>query len=122
MGADTSAIETFSDAAANDQRLAALRRKVHVSGSLPIGTNAQVEIVTADGIVHSAWHDVGIPDPSLSNQQENLVRKFASLTRGRLGSGAQDVCDRLLEFDKLASLQDVLCALVSRPPAESATS
>jgi 2-methylcitrate dehydratase PrpD len=112
-GADTSAIGTYSDASANDPELMALRDRVTVNGNRPLGSDAVVEITMLDGKTHSAFYDAWIPEESLANQKEKLVRKFESLTKDRLGGGWRDASEVFLGFDRLGSVQDVFAPLMA---------
>ncbi len=61
-GHDTAALETFSDAAAVDPGLVALRGKVRVAAAQGLTETASaVEIVMADGQVHHLSHDLNAP-------------------------------------------------------------
>lgn len=81
-GHDTGAVESFTDAVANDPGLVALRRRVAVD---PVkvdraqASRAEVTIELDDGRVLHEVHDVGIPATDLDAQESRLSEKFDAL-------------------------------------------
>lgn len=84
-GTDTAAIATYSDAAANDPSLIAIRERVTIHGDLRPGTAAAVTIRTGNGDLLEYETDVGIPDRDLDRQGARLAAKFRSLTGPVIG-------------------------------------
>jgi 2-methylcitrate dehydratase PrpD len=85
-GVDTARIESYSDAAANDPALVALRSKVAIHDDYPAGTGAKVEIRTGAGTGFTTEIDVGVPERDLDRQGRRLTAKFHSLTEPVIGS------------------------------------
>lgn len=103
-GIDTADLASYSDTAAADRALAALRERVQVellsewSGL----TQAVVRIDTASGPALRQHHDSGIPATDLGAQQQRLAAKFRSLARPLLD---EEACEELL--DMIARLEQL---------------
>lgn len=87
-GHNTGAIDSFTDAVANDPGLVDLRRLVEVE---PVKmdrserSRAEVVVELADGRVLHKAHDVGVPATDLEDQEAKLSEKFATLVAPLLG-------------------------------------
>lgn len=111
-GIDTAAIATYSDAAAHDPTLIAVRDRVTVHGDLAPGTAAAVTIRTGSGACFAFETDVGIPDRDLARQDARLTAKFHSLTTPVIGSerasrllGNIDALDHADTIERLARIE-----------------
>lgn len=88
-GRNTGAVDTFTDAVANDPRLIELRRLVEVEPvkiDRDARSRAEVTIELADGRVLHEAHDVGVPATDLEAQETKLSEKFATLVVPLLGA------------------------------------
>jgi 2-methylcitrate dehydratase PrpD len=87
-GRNTGAVDTFSDAVANEPGLIDLRRRVEVE---PVkidrseASRAEVIVELTDGRVLHEIHDVGVPATDLDDQEAKLSDKFATLVAPLLG-------------------------------------
>ena len=85
-GADTSALETFSDANANEAKYDDARAKIAFT---PVDNmhsmEGRVAIDLADGRTLEKAYDASIPAGDLSEQEAKLTAKFASLSRPVIG-------------------------------------
>jgi len=113
-GADTAALETYSDANARDARFSGLRDKVEIEFTTGwTQSMAELAIETTDGQRFEAKHDAGIPASDLTRQDRLLKGKFASLTEPVLGKAATARLGDLVErFDTLPDLRELAAALV----------
>ncbi len=85
-GLDTAALDTFSDARANDPAVAALRDKVEIDYSTEIARGrAELEVTTKDGRRLTARFDSGKPVEDLAQQRARLQNKFRRLAEPVLG-------------------------------------
>ncbi|WPZ32564.1 MmgE/PrpD family protein [Thalassobaculum sp. OXR-137] len=88
-GRNTGAVDTFSDAVANEPDLIELRRRVEVQ---PVkidrseASKAEVVVELTDGRVLHEIHDVGVPATDLDDQEAKLSDKFATLIAPLLGT------------------------------------
>lgn len=88
-GRNTGAVDTFSDAVANEPDLIALRRRVEVE---PVkidrseASKAEVIVELTDGRMLHEIHDVGVPATDLDDQEAKLSDKFATLVAPLLGT------------------------------------
>lgn len=85
-GIDTAAIGSYTDANATDPALCEMRSRVRLHGDRKAGMSAEVRIRTNAGGQYEALVDTGIPDPDLGHQEQNLQRKFHSLTDPVIGA------------------------------------
>ena len=87
LGRDTSAPQTYSDAATADPDLVRLRDRVVVHPMPPGWSHSLTECTVElhDGRRLSARHDVGIPATDLAEQGRRIHDKFMSLAGPRLG-------------------------------------
>lgn len=85
-GIETGRLDNYSDAAANDPALAALRGRVETDfqSGWP-QTLTEVEILTDTGERLTARHDSGIPAADIAEQGRRLEAKFAALVAPILG-------------------------------------
>ena len=96
-GRNTGAVDTFSDAVANEPGLIDLRRRVTVE---PVkidrseASKAEVVVELADGRVLREIHDVGVPATDLDDQEAKLSDKFATLVVPLLGEARADALRR----------------------------
>lgn len=96
-GRNTGAVDTFSDAVANEPGLIDLRRRVTVE---PVkidrseASKAEVVVELADGRVLREMHDVGVPATDLDDQEAKLSDKFATLVVPLLGEARADALRR----------------------------
>ncbi len=111
-GVDTAAIASYSDTAANDPALIAIRERVSVHGDLRAGTAAAVTIRTGSGETLAYETDVGIPDRDLDRQGARLTAKFRSLTAPVIGTdrasrllGNIDALDRANTLGRLTRIE-----------------
>jgi 2-methylcitrate dehydratase PrpD len=112
-GADTSAIESYSDAACVDSSIARLRDKVTVEFVSGFSrTYTEVSVVDRDGYNYDTTHDAGVPAAELDWQRERLERKCRSLLLPLMGA---DDCHHLIEhcrdLDELDSVRDLTQAV-----------
>ncbi len=86
-GVDTSRLDTFSDANANDPALARLRDKVELDFQSGWSTTiAEVDLHLTDGRTLTARHDAGIPAADIAEQGRRLEQKFLALAEPVLGA------------------------------------
>ncbi len=79
-GADTGALETYSDAMANRPDLVALREKVAIETRVfPMDSAAEVVIALTNGRQLTQAVDVGVPAENVDEQWTRLTQKFHSL-------------------------------------------
>jgi len=96
-GRNTGAVDTFSDAVANEPGLIDLRRRVTVE---PVkidrseASKAEVVVELTDGRVLREIHDVGVPATDLDDQEAKLSDKFATLVVPLLGEARADALRR----------------------------
>lgn len=105
-GRNTMAESSFSDEAAADAELAALRQRVSVTGN-PAIARANATIRAADNVpIHV---DASRPERDLDLQEARLVEKFATLAEGRLPVGLPPirVAAELLGLAGQARLRDL---------------
>ena len=85
-GADTAAMETYSDANAREAALVRLRDRVRIEPDDSVqSTAALVEVTLADGGSKVERADVGIPMQNFDLQWDRLEAKFLSLVEPVLG-------------------------------------
>jgi 2-methylcitrate dehydratase PrpD len=101
-GADTAALDTFSDATMRDPGLVRLRDRVRISTD-PSFSLAQARVVVDVGKRRlEAQADTGQPEPDLARQRERLLRKFESLATPVLGAqGAASLAEAALAREPL---------------------
>jgi len=109
LGADTSNLDTFSDARAVDPALVALRDRVRVVPvEKAVATRATV-IVKSGGGRFQAEADSGQPSRNLAAQRESLTRKFMALATPLLGrTRAQELADAALHADEAGAASDLI--------------
>src|SRR5262249_19889096 len=103
-GRDTSDLRTFTDAAAAEPSLVALRDKVTVElvpGWPPM--KAEVVIDLADGERLETGLDAGVPNRDLATQGRRLRDKFSALTTPVLG--ARRSAELLSALDRLDDIR-----------------
>jgi 2-methylcitrate dehydratase PrpD len=85
-GADTAAMETYSDANARDAALVCLRERVRIEPDDSVrSTAAVVEVALDNGESKTERADVGIPMQNYELQWDRLEQKFLSLVEPVLG-------------------------------------
>ena len=86
-GLDTSRLDSFSDAHANDPGLARLRDKVEIDFQSGWSTTiAEIDLQLVDGRTLHARHDAGIPAADVAEQRRRLEQKFMALAEPVLGA------------------------------------
>lgn len=88
-GRNTGAVETFTDAVANDPDLIDLRRLVEVEPvkiDRDARSRAEVTVELTDGRILHETHDVGVPATDLDDQEAKLSEKFAALVAPLIGA------------------------------------
>lgn len=81
-GRNTGAVDSFTDAVANDPGLVELRRRVEIAPvkvDRSMASHAEVTIELDDGRVLHEVHDVGIPATDVDAQEAKLSEKFDTL-------------------------------------------
>ncbi|WP_420565014.1 MmgE/PrpD family protein [Thalassobaculum sp.] len=115
-GRNTGAVDTFTDAVANEPDLIALRRRVDVE---PVkidrseASKAEVIVEMTDGRVLHEIHDVGVPATDLDDQEAKLSDKFATLVAPLLGT---DRAEELRRAALAASSADPRALLAATQP------
>lgn len=108
-GIDTSALESYSDAASKDPRLVAARQKVTVHGDMPTGGAVRIIVRTAAGDVHEVAHDTGIVERDLERQGTLIAAKFESLANPLIGpEAAQKLQSGVLALERIALWDELL--------------
>lgn len=87
-GRDTSALETFSDAAVHDPEVAAMRGRITVHRDAAVGGAIWTRVHSVDGGDHGATHDTGVVSTDLSAQGARIDAKFLSLAIPIIGTAA----------------------------------
>lgn len=113
-GVDTAALDTYSDALAQDPRFGALRDKIEIEFAEGWAHSfAEMAIETADGRRFATQYDAGIPAADLDRQQSALDGKFDSLAAPVLGkAGAAKLAGLVARIDELPDLRELSAALV----------
>jgi 2-methylcitrate dehydratase PrpD len=113
-GLDTAWVTNFSDAAARDPGLQALRDRIEVTfvRDWPL-TRSEVTVHLADGRVLNGSHDSGQPERDLGKQQTRLLAKFRLLIGPVVGVGlVDDIAGDILSLDRLLDLKHLTSRLV----------
>ena len=88
MGADTAALDLYTDATARDPKVAELRGRVEVDPR-PVGTSprhgAAITLTTKDGRTFRAEANVGVPATDLAAQQGRLEAKARAIATPVIG-------------------------------------
>jgi 2-methylcitrate dehydratase PrpD len=112
FGADTAAIETYSDATATNPTLSAFRDKVQVHGDGHGETAADVCLTLRSGMELRLREDVGIPVRDLPAQQARLKRKYISLAEPVLGiQHSRRLCEAIQSLERADALDSLLQAV-----------
>lgn len=112
-GRNTGAVDTFSDAVANEPGLIDLRRRVEVE---PVkidrseASKTEVIVELTDGRVLHEIHDVGVPATDLDDQEAKLSDKFATLVAPLLGEDRAEELRRTALADAPADPRALLAA------------
>lgn len=110
-GVDTAALESYSDANANDPRyIAARENKLTLEPRSEVDRMAGVVIVeTKDGRLIEATGDVGKPAADDGAQWDKLSAKFAALTQPVIGeSRAGDLRDAIASLDSASDIRGLM--------------
>jgi 2-methylcitrate dehydratase PrpD len=91
LGRDTSALSSFTDAAAAEPSIAQARKKIEVqlADVRPI-TRTGIRMIATDGRAIEAEHDSGKPETDLDVQRSRLQGKFRALAGEVLGAARAD--------------------------------
>jgi 2-methylcitrate dehydratase PrpD len=109
-GVDTGRLSSYSEAAAADPTLVALRDKVAFDfrDDVP-STQAEMELVLTDGTRVTALHDAGLPMTDVVAQGQRLGEKFAGLVAQVLGvEQARCLAGEIGRLDDLPDLRGLM--------------
>lgn len=110
-GRDTSAIETFDDAAVADPALLSLRARITVVPDKEASGPTPVEVRTGDGRVLRRAHDTWAPEGDLNRQRDRIAAKFASLATPVVGERpSAAIASMVGELDGLGDLAELIDA------------
>ena len=113
-GLDTSRLDTFSDANANDPDLARLRDRIELDFQSDWSTTiAEIDLHLTDGRSITARHDAGIPATDIAEQGRRLEQKFLALAEPVLGANrAGSLAAAVAGLDHAADVRELmrLCA------------
>ena len=110
-GANTAALETYSDENAADARYVSARRKVSLEPGDPSAHRhgAVVTIVLKDGRALTAQANVAVPATDLDEQWAKLSEKFEALTAPVVGAGnAAKLRGLVAEMDQAADVSAMM--------------
>lgn len=111
-GADTAALETFSDASANDVRYTQARERIRIEPRIAPPEQrhgAAVSLKLKDGRTLEAQANVGVPATDLAAQEAKLVAKFRALAHPVIGRDrAQSAEAMLLKLDALPNIEGLM--------------
>lgn len=108
-GLDTAALDTFTDARANDPALSALRDKIDIdySPDMPRG-RAEIAVTLTDGRTLIADFDSGKPIDDLAQQRARLQNKFRRLAEPVVGERRAAELETLaLKVETLRSMREL---------------
>lgn len=108
-GLDTAALDTFTDARANDPALAALRDKVEIdySPDMPRG-RAEIDATLTDGRRLTANFDSGKPVEDVMQQRARVQNKFRRLAEPVLGERrAAELGALAIKVETLRSMREL---------------
>lgn len=111
-GADTSALQTFSDANANDARYDRAREKITF---MPVenmhSMEGRVEITLSDGRRLENSYDASIPAQDVGEQEAKLKAKFAALSTPVIGPDrTREIEDQVMKLESQGSLTALMNA------------
>lgn len=114
-GADTAALETYSDASARNARYGAARERIRIEPRIAAREErhgAAITINLKDGRTLTAEANVGIPAADLADQEAKLVAKFRALADPVIGRDrAQAAEAMLLKLDQLPDIKGLMRAV-----------
>ena len=112
-GADTAALETYSDANANDPRYVEARERMHLDPQEDMErTGALVTLKLKDGRILTGEDDVGIPAADSDDQWRRLSEKFVSLTTPVIGAArTEDAVARIRAFENEPDVSGLMKAI-----------
>lgn len=112
-GIETGALASFSDEAAGDPRLIAMRERISID-FVPRGphTVAELQLTLTDGTVLHARHDSGVPASDVAAQGRRIEAKFAALAEPVIGARAGKLASMVARLDTQPSIAPMmaLCA------------
>jgi 2-methylcitrate dehydratase PrpD len=107
-GIDTSSLDTFTDQRVTDPRLVRLRDRVRVVPDEKLAATQAEVIVESKGRRLRAESDSGVPATNLTDQRENLLRKFLAIATPVIHrENAQHLADTVLHADEIAAASDL---------------
>lgn len=111
-GADTAALDTYSDASARDARYASARERIRIEPRIADPGErhgAAIALKLKDGRTLTAEANVGIPATDLGAQEAKLVAKFGALAEPVIGRDrAQSAQAMLLTLDRLPDIKGLM--------------
>lgn len=111
-GADTAALDTYSDASARDARYAGARERIRIEPRIAgpgEHHGAAIALKLKDGRTLTAEANVGIPATDLGAQEAKLVAKFRALADPVIGRDrAQSAQAMLLTLDGLPDIKSLM--------------
>jgi 2-methylcitrate dehydratase PrpD len=111
-GADTAALETFSEASANDSRYTQARERIRIEPRIAPPEErhgAAVALKLKDGRTLQAEANVGIPATDLAAQEAKLVAKFRALADPVVGRDRARAAEAmLLKLDTLPNVKALM--------------
>lgn len=111
-GADTAALETYSDSAAHNARYGAARERIRIEPRITPPEErhgAAIALTLTDGRTLTAEANVGIPATDIGAQQAKLVAKFRALSEPVIGTKRTQAAETmLLKLDQLADIKDLM--------------
>ena len=107
-GEETARLDAFSQRYIGDPKIVALRDRVRVDGSKPMGrAAAEVIVHQADGTVLRELADVSRPNPDLVAQGNKLTAKFMALAAPVIGD------------ERAAALRDAVAGIENAPDLQA---
>jgi 2-methylcitrate dehydratase PrpD len=111
-GADTAALETYSDTSARDARYTSARDRVRIETRIAPPEErhgAVVALKLKDGRTLQAEANVGVPATDLGAQETKLIAKFRALAEPIVGADRTKSAEAmLLKLDQLPDIKDLM--------------